>query len=479
MKDQKIIAEIENQFSARDMIGVRRLMPKLLALSRRDPQARLRAAEFLLRIPDPAKAFRILSDHDLNAESRLLLANAANFLGASRYGLQVLDTVSETMKIKRRVETGQILVTTYNDLAGLKYFANVGSATNPKPALDEAGERAMLLRCYPLLELKRWAEVSAICDFFLDGKHSAGQEAFALIFSAWASAEQGNFAQAFALLKKFDELPGQGDMWPHALYQQVAGMCRAKARQYKKALAHLEMAWKKSFHPGLQPEATWLNVLYWKGFVKFHQEDIFPEEWARLCAFPSVTNVFRNRIEEITPIPNLLILDAKKCRKAPHPLHIDQSANCTYKNGAPKLGLTTSMLLLGFLVGAGPLGIPMFRIFDVLWPDEPLSLRTHLKRLEQAVSQLRRKGYGITWKDNHLWADRAAGISIEWKYLPNGNESSADSFLRTRNSFKRLEVQSYYKVSERTAKRICQKWARDGLVRAEGNGRKHRYIVVA
>ena len=274
----KLADEIEDLFLKRDMLAAKSRLPKLVALCRKHHRLLARTADFLLRLPDPAQAFRLLCDHDLDHEPRLLLANAANFLGASGYALRILETVPEPVKVKRRIETGQILSTTYHDVDALRYFSNLGTPQKPKPGLGEVGERAMLFRCYALLELGQLEEVLAISNYFLQPHQPIGRKAFALIFTAWAYLELDEVKAASQHLTKFENLPGRGDMWPHALYHQVAGMMALKRDNPKKATKHLARAWKMTFKPGLQPEATWLPVLYLKGKARFADGGRLPDE---------------------------------------------------------------------------------------------------------------------------------------------------------------------------------------------------------
>jgi hypothetical protein len=134
MESKKIVQIIEDAFSASDLMSVQRNLTRLIAKGRKDLKVKVRAAELLLRLPDPARAFRLLCDEDgLDQESCLVLANAANFLGASKYALRILGSVPQTVRSRRRIETGQILSTTYRDAEALEYFANAGTPENPKP----------------------------------------------------------------------------------------------------------------------------------------------------------------------------------------------------------------------------------------------------------------------------------------------------------------------------------------------------------
>jgi tetratricopeptide (TPR) repeat protein len=473
METKGIVQTIEEAFSARDMTAVRRNLSLLITKGRRNLKAKVSAAEFLLRLPDPARAFRLLCDEDhLDHEGRLVLANAANFLGASKYGLRILDSIPESVRRRRRIETGQILSTTYHDVEALDYFENAGSPIRPKPLNDPAGPSALMLRCYPLLELAKYEDVLAISDYFLTQNNSPGRKAFALIFAAWACAESNQPKKALAYLTKFEGLPGQGDTWPHTLYEHAAMICYARQGNYKKASLHVERAWKRSFQPGLQPEATWLQVLYWKGWISLAQSKRFPIEWARLCAYPTATNAYEKRISEVTAIPDVIFLNERRMLRHPKPLHFDLAGDSVISEGKPSLGLSTPERLLALLVAAGPIGIPMFRLFDTLWPEEPLSLRTHLKRLEGAVHVLRNQDCRVTWNSNHLWV--SAGASIQRRVRSH----SGNSFLELYSEFTRKDVERFFHASSRTAKRICGKWLQDRFIEVEGKGRATAYRVI-
>lgn len=480
MSESKLIAAIEHRFSSRDLAGARRLIPQLIPFCKNSLKTRIRAADFLLRIPEPAKAFRLLSDHvHLNAESRLLLAVAANFLGASGYGLRMLATVPEGTRNRRRVETGQLLATTYNDVEALRYFSNTGTPVDPKPESGEMGEKALLFRCYSLIELECYDEVLAISEYFLKDRSSLHQKAFAMIFAAWACVDRNDFRAANSYLDRFEAFTGQEGTWPDTLYHHVAGMYAARKRRYRQALAHFDVAWEKSFQPGLQPEASWLQVLYWRGWIGFTRTSKFPPEWARLYVYPSVTNVYRQRIEAVSDVPKKMILDAKSLRKTPLSIHFDPENDCMSADGQPIVGLQTSDRLLAILIGAGEFGVPIFRLFDTLWPEEPLSLRTHLKRLEQAAHQLRGRGTELKWANNHLWIAPSTRASAQWS-LPKAKIARIPGppFLSERSHFSRNEVQAHFKISERSAKRLCQTWLGKGLIVREGKGRSTRYRVL-
>jgi hypothetical protein len=216
----------------------------------------------------------------------------------------------------------------------------------------------------------------------------------------------------------------------------------------------------------MQPEASWLQVLYWKGWVSFARFNRFPIEWARLCEYPTVTDAYERKIAEITTIPDL-ILDENRMRKHPKATHYDLLNDFAVHSGQFTLGLSTPQRLLAMLLTSGPIGIPMLRLFDNLWPEEPLSLRTHLKRLEGAVKVLRTLGCKVVWHQNHLWASAPASVQRTGK--------KTIPFLESQNIFTRKDVARFFNCSDRTAKRICLKWIEADFIRIEGRGRTTFY----
>jgi len=426
-------------------------------------------------------AFRILSTIEkVDDESALLLATAANFMGASQYSLRILDRISEETRRKHPVETAQILSTNYLDVESLAYFSNIGTKLRPKPEATPSGEKALLLRCYPLIELGQLDEVLSICNYFLKSAHTPAFQAFALIFLAWTLTESGAPKKAKNALSDFENLPGRHEPhWPNTLYEQVAGFTFARLGDFERARRHLEKAWSMSFRESWQPEATWLNVLYWKGYASVLESGSFPEEWVRILGYPKATAAYVEKISNIAVIPQSLILSPSKILSRRNALHMDRLNDVLWINGRWEQGISIPMQLLSELTFAGPYGVPLFRLFDRLWPEEPLSLSTHLKRLEQSVRVLKNLKVKIIWKQNHLWVSPDSNVSVQFIKPDNAiTHLQEHPFLGKRSTpFKRQEIEDFFAISQTSAKRICQNWLMKHWITQSGKGAQTLYSV--
>ncbi|MFX7816350.1 hypothetical protein ABTK28_20585, partial [Acinetobacter baumannii] len=88
------------------------------------------------------------------------------------------------------------------------------------------------------------------------------------------------------------------------------------------------------------------------------------------------------------------------------------------------------------LICAGRHGLPQFRAYELLWPDELFAFAQHQKRLEQLVLRARERGYSIAWRNLHLWL-KTPGVSTD--PLP-ARVIRGGVFLREHDRFNRRQV---------------------------------------
>lgn len=436
---------------------------------------RRKLAELALQLPDPLLAYKFLEPVvEPSPLEKLVLANAANFLGASSYALNTLQRLPPKTLASRPVEVGQILSTNWRDVESLKWFENGGTSEKPAPVASSSGKRQLLFRCYPLLELDGCREVIAISNWFLENEEKPVLRAFAQTFKAWALALEGEFSSARVILSELQKSGFEHEeAWPGALLCLVAAMTQALADCEKRTLGLHDRAYMRLFKPGMLPEASWLNALFWRGKAQFRLGNSCPEDWMRILTYPTITDHFKNKILAHGVADERMFLTSNRLLSRPTQTRINLASKTMKDRDGKVWKLRKPELLLGYLIAAGPHGVPVFRIFDTLWHDEPWSLSSHSGRLDQLLHKL--KGQGVTTRREHLhvYVERAKDVCIE--FAPNESMSDADHFLRKVSSlpggFSRRQLSEICGLSERSANRLIQGWVDEGVVQVLSKGR--------
>ena len=261
----------------------------------------------------------------------------------------------------------------------------------------------------------------------------------------------------------FDIATGEAALLAGAYFLRTGDLDRAQAQ--------LDQAQRFLYFPGKRPE-PWLQVLYWRGELEFRRKPgAFPKSWQRLLVYPTPANWWVKSMGELTEIPSEIRFfnELKKSSKSARVLYPQFNLSAVKTQGpTPDLefGLSNDERLLSILAGAGPLGIPEFRIYDSLWSNEPFSFLTFRNRLKQVSARIRKQRHSLTWKDGHLIA--AASNAIGAAFEPSSPSIEGLPFLRLHSQFKRSEIEASFGMSPTAAKRLLAYWKRLGVVRAVG-----------
>jgi hypothetical protein len=129
------------------------------------------------------------------------------------------------------------------------------------------------------------------------------------------------------------------------------------------------------------------------------------------------------------------------------------------------------------LIAAGVHGLPQYRCYDVLWPDEPFSFKEHQRRLEKVVQKLRGSRLAVDWEESHLRlkpTKPGLACTVAWRrpLVPRGAV-----FLASSKEFARADVQKYFRISSQAALLLIGEWFDGGWIGKEGEGLKSRYFL--
>lgn len=476
------LEEIEAAIQNRQVDRVRKWVPLYLAQSSHSDSARFQASEFYRRISDFSSALRVLhsevktsSWNELNENEvrlQLQLARILNLLGASQYAIRILSRCPGDLKNKVPYPTGGIYLSNYLYSEALPYFKSLESIKNSELSYLDRVRLVSLADCYS--GLGNLALASELIESvlrlspepLLQGIANQAQTAY-LITHGKTHAAAKHLEAAQKSFSPSDQTLDRGylEKWIGAYLCLTGEHSRAR-----KQLAH---AWKILYRPGLKPE-TWLEVLFWQGCSEFLKTRKFPKDWVRILAYPGSPQELSRRIQTYAS-PPLKFRFSKPGTRA-RTRHYDQSSDTVSSAENTRLGFGLPDLLIVSLMVSDDAGIPQYRAYEALWPEETFSFQQLQKRMEQVTLRTRESGFKIQWRNLQLKLVRSRDrLRYDW----SSQTFPGHSFLICRDQFTRTEVEKHFKISERSAAYLCARWNREGAIRkSEKRGKLTSYQVL-
>lgn len=474
--------EIELAVLGRKMGLARGLIRQFLKERKGSAEARLSAAQFLRRLSDFSSALLVLNSplektSRASAETRsrynLMFARLLNARGSSRHALQVLSQLSSD-ELRRNLDP---VLEIYN--SNYHYdLALVCVGIKQAPLSPESSYSSRL------------RSVSIADTLFGTGK---AEEALSLLEDVIGYSKEpllmgiafqargayltllGRVPEArCALEESLRQFPKEDTTYDRAFLDKWIGAVCALQGNILEAEKHLTRAMKILAQPGSKPEA-WLEVLYWQGYLDFKQSRWrrLPQKWACLLAYPAVTeHRLAQWIERYIAVPEEISFG--KRRNADFTILIRERT--VEAAGKMTWELSYTHHTLGLLAISGLHGIPVLRLCDELWPNEIISVRSTLRRLEQILLRVRKElGVSILWENQHVWLAQGAKVRTSWATHP---VPKGWSFLRAHREFTRADLQKYYKISTRLAQLICKEWHSQNLIQKSSTfGPSTRYFT--
>lgn len=486
---EPLLQEIETAIQNRRLDLVRRLVPAYLSEQKQSLPARLQASECYRRISDFPSALRVLHSElepgnwqeldETAVQLQLQLARILNLLGASSYALRIVDRVPEKFRARFDNPVGGILVSNYRYRDALPYFA--AGEKIPEAELSYAQR----LRLISAADCHYGLGDSSRAHFLIERVLRLSKEG---LIQGIAHQAQGAYHLMSGQLKKASEhlelsrahFSPDDTTLDRGFLNKWLGALHVLEGRPDEARVELKEAWKILYRPGFKPEA-WLEILYWQGLAEQRTSKKFPSAWARLLSYPGPGNRLQAKIREHGEIPESFLFTLKKLVTRPSPEHLEPMQDLkTRTQGARvtrKLGLDLPERLLSLLIVAGPHGIPQYRTYEALWPDEIFSFSQHQKRVEQVILRLRKSKTQVAWENSHLTCREGQEVSCGWSAGPS---VPGGGFLRGRVEFQRSEVERHFKLSRRSAAYLCEQWEERGLVtKSAKKGPMASYLVVS
>lgn len=385
------LAAIQMAVRRRHFHRARRLIAEFMGSREGSPESPITAARCLLQSSDPLSALMVLeearagrslggigaADRAFSTRATLQLARTLNLAGSSAHSLRILDSLTHPELAADPDATVEIFNT--NALHGRSIAFLKEPAT--MRGLELADRLRLLRLAEAWFETGRKAGAIALLRELI--AHTPERIPRAIAHRALGSLliREERLFEAETALETSEALfgnegspadRGQLDLWQGALLIGNGYLSRARAR--------LRRAWKSLYRPGLKPE-DWLEVLYFQGLLAFRDAGRFPEQWYRIVRYPGATrSPIVSWIEETAGLSGLVILDGGRVGHWPSP------------EG-----------LAALLMSAGSPGIPLLRACETLWPDEPFSLDSSVRRMEQLIQQCRReRGLPVRQASFHL-----------------------------------------------------------------------------
>lgn len=479
--------EVESAVQRRDLPDARRLITRFLKAGRNDLESRYEASEFYRRISDFSSALRVLRIQpdlrswaklsEIQLRHQLQSARILNLLGASSRALKTLSQLPEKTKRALWPQTGGILASNFQSVEALPYYEPLESLPESELGYLERLQSVTLADCcFGAGNFERARGVLERVIRLSKEPLLLGIAHQALGSYAILRGQLAEGAQALERSERF--FPAADTTLDRGFLEKWRGALAASRGDFAQARERLAKAWQLIYRPGTKPEA-WLEVLYWVGFCDFRERPgVLPLPWARLLCFPSPGQRMISRIGEQIGEQERLLLSFLRLERDPGALHLDPGAQAKAFDSRYRLGMTDPERLAAALIAAGPEGLPQYRAYDVLWPDEPFSFSQHQKRLEQLVLRNRATGSALEWRELHLtWAAPRDGVTVLWTRAARARGAP---FLESRGEglFSRKDVENFFAVSKSTASELLRKWTESGSCQGVKIGKIQEYQVI-
>jgi tetratricopeptide (TPR) repeat protein len=469
--------QINEAIHRRDTETVDRLIPKYLKSHQSSAESLYEASEFYRKITDYKSAIRILPKErgagpgisEAETKLELQLARLLNILGASNYALRMIERIRAENRAKSKVEMAEIYFCNYK-------FEELLELLGPDYPLPESEpwHQDWLLHFYLAIafgELKRMDLAIARVEGIRALSSSPLIRAMTLSYQGKFLLMGGEPAKALPLLLESQRFfQDQDRTADHAILQGHLGECFLRLGKFFKAEKALERSSKIFCQPAVKPE-EWIEIELLldriPGYRKSDQR-LTPRLSAMYGSeYPPLKIADQDELESKN-----LIFSASKIETERKRYHIDRKSETSWVGQKAHLGLDLIDGLICNLIYAGEYGLPQFRIYELLWPNEPFSFSQHQKRLEDVVGRARARGYKISWKDLHLsLLSKDVSASDRPERVIRGY-----SFLVEHTAFTMREVESYYSISNTTARVLCRDWLKAKLVVSE-NRAQYRVLI--
>lgn len=491
-KFERNTKEIEAAVQRRDLKATKELVTRFLRLEKNSDFARHLASEYFRRLSDYSSALRVLPEEcetknfeklsDSQLKNQLQLVRILNLLGASARALRIISSIPPRIKEKNSQQVTGILVSNYWYREAIPSAQPIEAKSDDQLSYPERLQLVSLADCYfgvgDFLRskelLKRIIHISKEQPILGIAYRSLGAQF--LLNEDIENAAQ-NLEKSLKLSPPLDQSNDRG------LLEKWIGALECLRGNTQAANERLSRAWDILFRPGTKPE-VWLEVCFWRGLCKFKEDrSRLPNEWAMLAAYPSPSNRMAKLILKFTNLPDQMLFGGEGLISEPLGLHIDLSADVLLEREKAsdrryQLGVNNAFRLLHFLTIAGSAGIPQYRAYEALWPDEPFSFGQHQKRIEQLIIQLRKNKIQVSWGGSHITLDtkQHRPHSTSWTIK---ERIRGLPFLEGRSGFSRTEVEDFFGVSKRSAGYLIEEWLQGKIVSQAGSGKAIKYRILS
>ena len=450
---------IEIAVQRSDHVTVKELVPKWLKKQKYSTAARIQASEWFRRIAETLLAIKALGieqefltwDKLTADQARLQLqfARLLNAWGASQTALTLLEAVPAKIISENSMAAAGILLSNYRYPEATQAL-RLAVKQNPKHPLIEI----LLARALQGLSLQgqdHWEESDERLSR-IELNHRAASSSVSGIASQTLASNallRGDLRRAQKDLERMRERRAslgtsvdQGNGWK---WELAFHALKGEASRAKEALAQ---AWSYLHIPSEKPE-IWTELYFWTGLLQFQEKPkVFPSDWAFLEAYPSPGSRAQDWARErwAKPLPTLLEFGDGS-----------QIWDCD------SWDWSRTEKLVGYLRIAGIGGIPQYRISETLWLDEPYSIFSWEKRLENLVFRARKEmGFALEWKERHLTSKSKSKDRLQLERVQVQAEERRKSSDRRNRNQKVPSIQPNSRGTERrkpaTEIRLEEQW---------------------
>jgi tetratricopeptide (TPR) repeat protein len=418
----------------------------------RSIEAKIQACEWYRRLGDLPLAYQTIApeDYKINREKLSTLekrqylwaAQLMNLLGATSYAFQIVKRVSD-LRIADEIRI----------LANL-HFSNFSPA-EALPLFIQADEVDSKSSSYP----SRVARIGS-CDALSDlGKISQAitrlkkipvfeeeslLKGICLQVEGSYLVKKGEYAQALKVLEEaIHFFPEEDQSFDHALLLKWLALANFALdrptpgnRWMARAIALLDQPRKK-------PEG-WLDCLYWKMKFGYATE----AEIKMLYSYPGLPDGFTKRYKR----PLTYTTHANKKEK----IWISLARKECAINGANRHDLPKEIELLGLVRMTEGKGLPVYRAFTLLWPEEISNFLFLDNRLTQLLNRLRKEHQqNIFVKDRTLYLLKKNESHISVEVM---SEKKSPRIFDDRDTVALSDVREYYGLKKTQSFEVQKLW---------------------
>lgn len=435
--------------------------------SRPDLDSKIQACDWWRRLGDLNRAYRIVAPKEFKLKKASLsvseikqylwCARILNLMGASHYALQIVHQISIARARSQGADECRVLGNIFLSNCDFKnaydcFMAAEEVEQNPAAYAARLGRIGLCDALAGLAKYDRALRELKKIEARSDEKLLQG-----IILQAEGEylARNRNYKAALEVCERAIQYFSKDDPSPdYAFMLKWIGIAKIASGSKTEGVDLLNQSLRALKKPSRRPE-MWIDCIYWKEVMGVAS----PEERETLRRYPGQPDFYLSRYSQI---PTEDESKGKSLIRI-YPRRGEWSWKAEVKSYIPK-----EIELASWIKLSHPHGLPLYRAFTLLWPDEINSFLQLEDRIHQLLKRLREVyALQVSVDDKNLFLAETSAREI----MVNSEAATPLVFsqsLRVRRS----DIAEFYRLGSTQVHHLIRRWIDGGSVRALKQGRE-------